>query len=360
MAERAAAGRTIAVVPHAVVPHAAVHHGGNVADAVARYGIPRDQWLDLSTGINPHGYPVPPVPPEAWRCLPDDGAALTECAARHYGAPHALLVAGSQAAIRALPQILPRGNVGLASLTYGEYRPAFERAGHRVATFDPHLPDQALPPELLHLVVVNPNNPSATHWPAATLLHWRDQLFERGGTLLVDEAFVDTMPTLSVAAATGEPGLIVLRSIGKFFGLAGARAGFVLADPALLNTLAAILGVWTVSGAACHAVRAALADHAWQSATRERLQHDGKRLLTLLATHGLDARGTPLFAWARHSLADSIHEHLARLGIWTRRFEAPASLRFGLPGEPAAWARLDAALETCAALPRMAHTPSSS
>ena len=57
-------------------------------------------------------------------------------AARYYGAEAALPVAGSQAAIRALPSLLRRGVAGVAPLTYAEYAPAFERAGHRVVTLD--------------------------------------------------------------------------------------------------------------------------------------------------------------------------------------------------------------------------------
>ena len=118
---------------------ATIVHGGNLHEAAERYRIPYAQWLDLSTGINPHGYPVPPVPADAWRRLPDDGDDLAECAARYYGAPdaaHVLPVAGSQAAIRALPALLPRAVAGVAPLTYSEYAPAFERAGHRVVPLD--------------------------------------------------------------------------------------------------------------------------------------------------------------------------------------------------------------------------------
>src|SRR5215469_16589169 len=144
-----------------------IQHGGNLHEAAARYGIPYAQWLDLSTGINPHGYPVPPLPAEAWRRLPDEGDGFAERAARYYGAPdaaHVLPVAGSQAAIRALPWLLGRsevGTVGIAPLTYGEYAPAFQRAGHRVATLDVTRAD--LPDDLTHAIVVNPNNPTAEH-----------------------------------------------------------------------------------------------------------------------------------------------------------------------------------------------------
>ena len=79
-----------------------IRHGGNLREAARRYGIALGDWLDLSTGINPRAYPVPPVPIDAWRRLPEDADGLAELAAHHYGAPGALPVAGSQAAIRAL------------------------------------------------------------------------------------------------------------------------------------------------------------------------------------------------------------------------------------------------------------------
>ena len=320
---------------------ATIVHGGNLHEAAERYRIPYEQWLDLSTGINPHGYPVPPVPADAWRRLPDEGDGLADCAARYYGAPdaaHVLPVAGSQAAIRALPALLPRAAVGVAPLTYGEYAPAFERAGHRVIPLD--VSCDVLPDALTHVIVANPNNPTADRLGAEKLLNWHAQLSARGGTLLVDEAFADTMPAASLAACVGRDGLIVLRSPGKFFGLAGVRAGFVLASPALLDSLRRTLGAWTVSGPARHAVKAAFSDHAWQQQMRTRLEADSARLVDLLQAHGLRTRGTPLFAWTDDARAAALHRALATRGVWTRLFEASGSVRFGLPASEAEWARL--------------------
>ncbi|MEA3130196.1 MAG: cobalamin biosynthesis protein CobC [Paraburkholderia sp.] len=322
-----------------------VIHGGNLHEAAERYGIPYAQWLDLSTGINPHGYPVPPVPAAAWRRLPDEGDGLAACAARYYGAPdaaHVLPVAGSQAAIRALPSLLPRAQVGIAPLTYSEYAPAFEWAGHQVAPLD--VAWDTLPEAFTHGVVVNPNNPTAEHLSAGQLLHWHAQLSARGGTLLVDEAFGDTMPAASLAASTHRDGLIVLRSPGKFFGLAGVRAGFVLGAPALLDALGRTLGPWTVSGPARHAVKAAFEDTAWQQQMRTRLAAESARLVSLLHAHGFAARSTPLFAWTDDARAAAMHEALARRGVWTRLFAASGSVRFGLPASEAEWARLEAGL----------------
>jgi cobalamin biosynthetic protein CobC len=288
---------------------------------------------------------VPPVPADAWRRLPDEGDGFAACAARYYGAPdaaHVLPVAGSQAAIRALPALLPRATVGIAPLTYSEYAPAFARAGHRVAPLDVRW--DSLPDALTHAVVVNPNNPTAAHLSAAKLLHWHAQLRARGGTLLVDEAFADTMPAASLAASTHLDGLIVLRSPGKFFGLAGVRAGFVLGAPALLDTLRRSLGAWTVSGPARHAVKAAFADEAWQRQMRARLDGESARLAGLLQVQGFATHSTPLFAWTDDARAAALHEALAQRGVWTRLFASSGSVRFGLPASDDEWARFDKSL----------------
>lgn len=328
-------------------PASPITHGGNLHEAAGLYGIPYEAWLDLSTGINPHGYPVPPVPADAWRRLPDDGDGFAALAARYYGAPdasHVLPVAGSQAAIRALPALLPRATAGIAPLTYSEYAPAFSRAGHEIAPLDA---TRAAPPDAItHAVIVNPNNPTADYASANTLLEWHAQLSARGGTLLVDEAFADAMPapSASLASFTARPGLVVLRSPGKFFGLAGARAGFVLAAPALLDALRATLGAWTVNGPARHAVAAALADTAWQCEMRARLAEDGARLAALLHAQGLSVHATPLFAWSADTRAHALHRALAQRGIWTRYFAQQASVRVGLPATEDGWTRLELAL----------------
>jgi cobalamin biosynthesis protein CobC len=329
-------------------PPRLVAHGGDLHEAARRYGIAWETWIDLSTGINPHGYPVPPVPAAAWRRLPEDGDGFAACAARYYGAPdaaHVLPVAGSQAAIRALPALLPRARVALAPLTYGEYAPAFAQAGHDIVTLD--VTRETLPDDATHAVLVNPNNPTATHLDARTLLRWHAQLAARGGTLIVDEAFADAFaPThsASLAREVAREGLVVLRSPGKFFGLAGARCGFALAQPALLDALRATLGAWTVNGPARHAVSHAFDDTAWQSAMRTQLAHESARLDALLREHGFAPHTTPLFAWIVDTRAPALQDALAQRGVWTRRFDAPASLRFGLPATQAEWQRFEIAL----------------
>lgn len=336
------------ISPNPTLVPGAIVHGGNLREAVRRYGISFDAWLDLSTGINPHAYPVPPIPAEIWRRLPDDGDGLLADAARYYGAPssdHITSVAGSQAAIRALPELLQRGVAAVAPLTYGEYAPAFERAGHTVVPLD--IDDDVLPCGVNHAVVVTPNNPTTKQVDPHRLLQWHAQLSAVGGTLIVDETFGDALPAetcSSMAAYVDREGLVVLRSPGKFFGLAGARCGFALGRPELLAALRLHLGAWTVNGPARHAVAHAFRDHAWQHQMRVLLASESARLVALLQAHGLVAPSTPLFAWFPDPRAEALHQGLARQGIWTRYFSAIPSVRFGLPGLEQEWARLELAL----------------
>jgi cobalamin biosynthesis protein CobC len=324
-----------------------IRHGGNLREAARLYGIALGDWLDLSTGINPRAYPVPPVPMDAWRRLPEEADGLAELAARHYGAPGALPVAGSQAAIRALPGLLKPGTAAVAPLTYGEYAPAFERAGHRIVTLD--IASADLSDDVNHVIVANPNNPTAERIKRNVLLQWHEQLAARGGTLIVDEAFADAYSdaAMSLAPESGREGLVVLRSVGKFYGLAGIRAGFVLAAAPLCDALSQALGAWTVSGPARHAVQAAFNDRSWQLATRVTLARDSARLHALIRNQGFDPHATPLFVWFETGKAAALQHALATRGIWTRLFEhgASPSLRIGLTGSDEQWARFEEAFD---------------
>lgn len=359
-----------------------------------RYGIPLSDWLDLSTGVNPQVYPVPPVPVEAWRRLPEEEDGLEHAARAYYGADFLLPVAGSQAAIQALPRLRPPCRVGVLVPAYAEHAHAWRQAGHEVIALEvgwnvrqripangracwdslgssqpteegfgtpfvaqrtmPTLPEgegakreeaTARDHELDVLIVVNPNNPTGRLISPEVLLAWHERLAARGGWLVVDEAFMDATPDYSLAAHAGRPGLIVLRSVGKYFGLAGARAGFVLAEADLLDRMAALLGPWALAGPSRWAVQAALTDRTWQDAMRPRLTASSARLAELLGASGLpSAGGTALFQYCPTPEAVRFHDHLARQGIWVRRFDQPAALRFGLPGEASQWHRLVEAL----------------
>lgn len=325
-----------------------LEHGGRLLRAARRYGIAPAQWLDLSTGISPFAWPVPAIPAHVWQRLPEDDDGLLEVACAYYGAPQLLAVAGSQAAIQALPQLRARSRVGVIAPGYAEHAHAWRRAGHAVETL-PAAQLLAQAPRLDVVVLIHPNNPGGERFERDALLALHAQLAARGGWLLLDEAFMDATPEHSLCGETERDGLIVLRSVGKFFGLAGARAGFVAAAPALLHELRERLGPWTLSGPSRHVLALALADRDWQPQARLRLQVAAARLGALLTAHGLaPGGGCGLFQWCRHDAAAELHEALAARGILTRLFEAPPSLRFGLPPDDAGYTRLRAALgEIC-------------
>ena len=321
-----------------------LEHGGRLQRAARRYGIAPEHWLDLSTGISPFAWPVPPIPASAWHRLPEDDDGLIDIAREYYAAPQLLPVAGSQAAIQNLPRLRATSRVGVIEPGYAEHTHAWREAGHAVETL-PAVELLASAARFDVIVLIHPNNPGGDTFTCDTLLQLHAQLAARGGWLIVDEAFIDATPEHSLAAFTAREGLIVLRSVGKFFGLAGARAGFVCAAPALVTALRERLGPWTLTGPARYVLKLALADRDWQRHQRERLHANEHRLVILLSEHGLaPSAGCAFFQWRREERAAALHEALARRGILTRLFDSPASLRFGLPGDEAGFVRLDLAL----------------
>ena len=321
-----------------------LEHGGRLRAASQRYDIPLDEWVDLSTGVNPCGWPVPSLPADVWRRLPEDDDGLEEAARIYYGTPHVLAIAGTQAAIQTLPSLRQPCRVGVLHPMYAEHAHGWRQNGHSVEAIA-GVDIDARCNDFDVVVLANPNNPTGERFKSETLRRWRERLHARDGWLVVDEAFADCDSSNSIAHETGSPGLIVLRSIGKFFGLAGIRAGFVLAEPALLARLRTSLGPWSVSGPARWVTQRALADVAWQLETRAQLTHAAQRLRELLITNGLSPiGGCALFQWLPHEQTAGLHDALARKGILVRLFSDPPGLRFGLPGEEAHWRRLAEAL----------------
>jgi L-threonine-O-3-phosphate decarboxylase len=324
-----------------------LEHGGRLREAAARWGIAVGDWLDLSTGIAPAAYPLPPLPAACWQRLPEDDDGLEAVARACYGAPALLALPGSQAAIMALPRLRPPGIAAVLAPGYGEYAAAWRAAGHEVRAFAA-ADLEAAAGSADAVMLGNPNNPTGERFAAARLLAAAQALRARDGWLVVDEAFADAEggDTLAAVAGSGDaPNLIVLRSLGKFFGLAGARVGFAIAAPELLARLHEIIGPWAVAHPSRAAARLALADADWQAAQRARLAAAAERLAQLLRDAGLgESSGTALFRYVATPRAPEIFAALARRGVLVRMFAAPAALRFGLPGSAAAWERLAAAL----------------
>lgn len=316
-------------------------HGGNLDLAQQQFGGRAEDWIDLSTGINRVPYPVGEVSARAWSALP----SRAEIEALHQAARHAyrtrapiVAVGGAQAAIQLLPQLAPRGYARILAPTYNEYAGVLSAAGWDVEEVT----------ELSELVgaslaiVVNPNNPDGRRYAPNDLL----DLLPLVDRLVVDESFVDAVPELSLASDAEQPGLLILRSFGKFYGLAGLRLGFVIGNSSDIARVVAASGPWPVSGAAIAIGCRALRDDAWAIATTARLLRDCARLDDMVQSQGWQLLGgTPLFRLYETPDARGAQEKLARNQIWSRVFSgAPTRLRLGVPGNEAEWIRLSEVL----------------
>lgn len=306
-------------------------HGGGLDAAIACYGGDRAGWLDLSTGINPVPYPQPILPADALTALPDHGAfdRLYGLARQFWDVPAGadiIAAAGASALIAALPRVIAQpAQVCIPTPTYNEHAAAFSAAGWQIS---PDARDA--------LVAVHPNNPDGRRWHA-------DELTTP--LTIIDESFCDVMPDNSLIALAERPGTVILKSFGKFWGLAGLRLGFAIGDPAIIAALAALLGPWQVSGPALAIGTAALADPHWADSTRQRLTQDAARLDQMITAQGAALLGgTSLFRLYQVDDALAWQDHLARGQVWSRVFPyAPNWLRLGLPA-PDRWDQLRRAL----------------
>ncbi len=342
-----------------------LHHGGKIRKAALEFNRPVDEWLDLSTGINPLGWKVPAIPAQTWLRLPEDEDELVDAARSYYGSANLLPVAGSQAAIQTLPKLKEQFRVAVLSPTYSEHAHAWglldkrqkrshyaSPSKHRVDLVSMRRLEETM--ELYDVVVVvNPNNPTGKLVKPGRLLEWLERLnisaaaLGREKWLVVDEAFMDCTPQFSMLQHVGKSGLIVLRSMGKFFGLAGARVGFVFAWPQLLADLRRTLGPWQIAGPSRLVATQALLDREWQDAAKLQLAEAGGRLRDLLISNSLHpAGGTAIFQFVEIKGSKEIFNHFARQGILVRHFGKPGGVRFGLPGPPEEWRRLEEALKS--------------
>ncbi|WP_170333762.1 threonine-phosphate decarboxylase [Ruegeria arenilitoris] len=312
-------------------PRAARDHGGGLDGAIASYGGTRTEWMDLSTGINPHPYEVSDLTQSDWAELPDHGAFehLAEAARRFWSVPEgaAILPApGASAVIARIPALAEQGRVQITTPTYNEHAAAFAAQGW---TVQPNGPVEAR-------VIVHPNNPDGRIWTEADA---------NAPLTVIDESFCDVSPEASLIHLAARPGVIMLKSFGKFWGLAGLRLGFAIGQLDLIARLNDLTGPWAVSGPALRIGSRALQDVEWANATRQRLAAETARLDELMTTKGATlVGGTTLFRLYEVDNAADWRDRLARAHIWSRIFPySKTYLRLGLP--PAdGWSRLEAAL----------------
>ncbi|MEL6529505.1 MAG: threonine-phosphate decarboxylase CobD [Pseudomonadota bacterium] len=303
-------------------PELITGHGGQI-DAMAKaFPDAPLPWIDLSTGINPFPYPLPSIAEKAWTRLPTaaDRVACEAAMASAFGCDmsHCRAVAGTEVAIRQLPTILGCRRVVLRHRSYADHADSWHAAGADVIAVEDPLYDQARGDAV---VIVNPNNPDGKRWSIDRIEVTRSALAQRGGWLIVDEAYGDLDPANSMASFAGRDSLIVLRSFGKFFGLAGLRLGAVLAPSHMLARLGSMLGGWDVSGPALRIGAIAYADFEWQNATRRKLLDARKNMSLALARAEVEELGgTDLFRFIRVQDAAGLWERLARNGIAVRKF----------------------------------------
>lgn len=323
-------------------------HGGNLDRAKALFPLASEPWIDLSTGINPHSYPVSELPAKTLSRLPEPGRLrqLKHAAAVYYGAqsPEVVVASpGTQPLMQLVASLVEPGTARILGPTYSEHARCALLTGHRVEEVG----------ELAELetadlaIVVNPNNPDGRLHRRADLWALAHILAKRGGLLVIDEAFMDVAPGGHSLAGDLADNIVVLRSFGKFFGLAGVRLGFAVAPNAIAGHLETALGPWPISAPALEYGLRALNDTSWQVAMRRRLAADMSRLRNFLMEGGLsEVGGTDLFRLVRHPDAADLFNHLGQAGILVRRFsDRPHLLRIGLPADSTQRDRLAATFE---------------
>ena len=306
-------------------------HGGGLDNAVLTYGGVRSEWIDLSTGINAQPYLLPTLSQDAWTALPDQAAQdrLLDAARTFWSVPEeaaVLATPGASAIIAQIPRLMPSGTVHIPAPTYNEH----------AASFDLHGWSTANSASADACVLVHPNNPDGRMWAATDAA---------APLTVIDESFCDVAPEASLIGQAARPGTLILKSFGKFWGLAGLRLGFVIGDPDMIARLADMLGPWPVSGVALELGAAALDDHQWAADTRDRLDRDAARLDALMTARGASVvGGTSLFRLYDVGDAAAWQDRLAQAHIWSRIFPYSARwLRLGLPAA-ADWPRVEAAL----------------
>lgn len=317
--------------PHDIDPRARRDHGGGLDRAMATYGGQRSDWIDLSTGINPHPYPVTDLTTADWAELPDHGAfaRLVDAARSFWSVPAGasiLPAPGASALIARIPALTATGTVEITPPTYNEHAAAFAAQGWQVQQ---HGPAKAR-------VLVHPNNPDGRLWQESDT---------NTPFTIIDESFCDVTPTESLIHLADRPNTVILKSFGKFWGLAGLRLGFAIARPDLISHLNDMTGPWSVSGPALRVGTQALTDPAWANQTRTRLAQDTRRLDELLISSGAAlVGGTDLFRLYSVNSALAWQDKLAQHHIWSRIFPySDTYLRLGLPPEHG-WSRLEEAL----------------
>ena len=314
----------------------ALIHGGQLDKIAELYQIPQAQWLDLSTGISPLVYPIPEIPVAVWQQLPQPSADLLTAASHYYDCDHIMATSGSQSIISKLPllcrqYLAEKLKVWLPAVGYKEHEKAWRDNGYQICHYH-QLPQPAQLTAQCVVIVINPNNPTGELYSKQQLNHLLSHLKNLDGWLVIDEAFMDVIsPTQSLIGQTSNQHLFVFRSVGKFFGLAGIRLGFVSASPIWLARLMAMSSPWEVNGPAQFVATQALKDTPWQQVQLAALQRLSKQLEQLLLQHfSVTISGNLLFKTVPLTNAPEIFEQLCHAGVYVRLCDENNALRFGI------------------------------
>ncbi len=372
-------------------------HGGQLHQVAYQYQIPVDDWLDLSTGIAPISYPIPDIPLVLWQNLPQKSTGLIEAAKAYYlGGPvkalqyqninrpqsinqsrqhvtqkpltqkkatqqnpaqqatqQLVVTNGSQSIIKALPTLWRQHNqeshqVYVPVRGYKEHGQAWGKAGYDLNLYADELP--ALNELTSHcvLVIINPNNPTGKVFSRDVLVQYQQKIKALAGLLVIDEAFIDVIEShhtgeaqaevFSLATNVTDDHLLVLRSFGKFFGLAGIRLGFLVANEHWHNIFTDYLGPWQVNGPAQLIAEKALNDNEWQANQKKELNSlrlkQTEALWQILGSEVIaELCATDLFITISFHQKDNaalLYHALCQQGVYVRLADERDTLRFGI------------------------------
>jgi cobalamin biosynthetic protein CobC len=327
-------------------------HGGQLNKMAELYQIAIEKWLDLSTGISPTSYPIPEIPQTIWQQLPQSSEALLNAARNYYGCEHIFATSGSQAIIARLPHLfklniqenITKIDVWLPNIGYKEHEKSWLNAGFNIKQYQ-QLPSQKELTQHAIVVVINPNNPTGELYNQQTLQSLLITLESMSGWLIIDEAFMDVIsPSQSIIHLTDNKHLFVLRSVGKFFGLAGIRIGFLSAHPDWLELLNQLSSPWEVNGPAQFITEQALTNNSWQLTQKNELKTLARNLENLLIktfvkplnnkiNPDIHITGCDLFKILIHPQATELYQKFCCQGLYVRLCDEEHALRFGIPNQ---------------------------
>lgn len=323
----------------------ALIHGGQLQQVAKQYNNAPENWLDLSTGIAPFSYPIPEIPKKIYQALPQSSDELETAAKHYYDANNLLITNGSQAIIKLLPTLWREQNqhsttVYLPEQGYKEHALAWKTAGFTLCWYQDELPKISTIKDNSVLVIINPNNPTGQLYNQSTMISYQKKLSTCGGLLVIDEAFIDVIkPSQSMTnSIRNYKNTLVLRSFGKFFGLAGIRIGFLIGEKAWLAKFSENLGPWQVNGPAQFIAQKALSDKCWQEEQQQNLKALSSRLRAILAENFpfeyiMTISGTDLFQTVYFKEGVNVESYyiaLCQQGVYVRLTDDKHALRFGL------------------------------